>query len=150
VEALCRRRKDPESYHEHQYSYLIDIPVLSLATNRTYANVYCAQCHFDSHQLAQWNISIKCDDDIEKLFYHSFPLFLKMKQTQTTHFFFRHNLTRDRMFRQENYRPGKRSWIYNQEHLTLKCIFIIEQFNNPINYLKVIQHNYHSTVSIQN
>lgn len=73
-----------------------------------------------------------------------------MKQTQTTHFFFRYNLTRERMFRQENYRPGKRSWIYNQEHLTLKCIFIIEQFNNPINYLKVIQHNYHSTVSIQN
>lgn len=72
LEALCRRRKDPESYYYHQYSYLIDIPVLSLATNRTYANVYCAQCHSDAHQLAQWNISFKCNDNIEKLLYHSF------------------------------------------------------------------------------
>ena len=71
LEALCRRRQNPESYF-HRYSYVIDIPVLSLATNRTYANVYCAQCHSDAYQLAQWNISIKCNDNIEKLIFFLF------------------------------------------------------------------------------
>lgn len=69
LEALCRRRQNPESYFPRRYSYVIDIPVLSLATNRTYANVYCAQCHSDAYQLAQWNISIKCNDNIEKLIF---------------------------------------------------------------------------------
>ena len=72
LEALCRRRQNPESYFPHRYSYVIDIPVLSLATNRTYANVYCAQCHSDAYQLAQWNISIKCNDNIEKLIFFLF------------------------------------------------------------------------------
>lgn len=52
-----------ESAH---YSHLTDVPVLSLITNRTYANVYCAQCHSDAQQLATWNISIECDKDFER------------------------------------------------------------------------------------
>lgn len=84
VEALCRRRKIPESYFPHQYSYLIDIPVLSLATNRTYANVYCAQCHSDAHELAQWNITIKCNDNIEKFIFTD--LFSSLFLTFTANF----------------------------------------------------------------
>lgn len=138
VEALCRRRKNPESYFPHQYSYLIDIPVLSLATNRTYANVYCAQCHSDASQLSQWNISIKCNDNIDKLV-RLLILSLSLKRNITIFFnliLYRYNLTRDQMFRQENYLPGKRSWVLNQEHLILNCLFIIEQFSHPGNYLK--------------
>lgn len=60
--ASCQRRNDPE----FSYSHLTDIPVLSLVTNRTYANIYCAQCHSDIQNLANWNISIDCNDMIEK------------------------------------------------------------------------------------
>lgn len=59
---LCQRQNDPEI----GYSYLLDIPVLSLTTNRTYANIYCAQCHNDVQQLAQWNISVQCNKDISE------------------------------------------------------------------------------------
>lgn len=62
VATLCQHRKDFESGHPH----LADVPVLSLATNRTYANVYCAQCHSDFHRLAQWNTSIYCNEDPQK------------------------------------------------------------------------------------
>lgn len=48
------------------YSHLMDVPVLSLVTNRTYANVYCAQCHSDSKRLATWNVSIECDEDFSR------------------------------------------------------------------------------------
>lgn len=60
--ASCQRRNDPE----FSYSHLNDIPVLSLVTNRTYANIYCARCHSDIQQLANWNISIHCNDKIDK------------------------------------------------------------------------------------
>ncbi len=68
--ALCQRQKDPESF----YSYLIDIPVLSLKTNRTYANIYCARCHNDVLQLAQWNISIQCNKDITEYIINNISL----------------------------------------------------------------------------
>lgn len=42
----------------------MDVPVLSLATNRTYANVYCALCHSDAANLASWNISYRCNVDL--------------------------------------------------------------------------------------
>lgn len=86
VAALCHRRMDTESSH-HQYSYLMDIPVLSLATNRTYANIYCAQCHSDTRRLAPWNISVHCNDDYDKWFRISFSKRRKWKNnSKTIHF----------------------------------------------------------------
>lgn len=64
VVALCHRRRDPEDGYHH-YSYLMDIPVLSLETNQTYANIYCAQCHADASHLEPWNISIHCNEDFD-------------------------------------------------------------------------------------
>ena len=59
--ALCQRRSD-------EYSHLMDLPVLSLDTNRTYANVYCARCHSDAAHLASWNATIDCNEDIDEYF----------------------------------------------------------------------------------
>ena len=46
------------------YSFVLDLPVLSLDTNRTYANIYCARCHSDASHLASWNASIECNKDM--------------------------------------------------------------------------------------
>lgn len=59
--AMCQRKRhaDPPI----QYSYLMDIPVLSLTTNLTYANIYCARCHADDQELAEWEASFQCNED---------------------------------------------------------------------------------------
>lgn len=46
---------------ESDYTYRLDIPVLSLDTNLTYANAYCARCHSDANRLARWNASVECN-----------------------------------------------------------------------------------------
>lgn len=56
---LCQR-----SANRSDYTYLMDIPALSLETNQTYANVFCARCHSDADHLASWNVSVECDVDI--------------------------------------------------------------------------------------
>ena len=56
--ALCERVTIPDQ----SYSHLMDIPVLSLETNRTYVNIFCAQCHADVNRLANWDISIECNN----------------------------------------------------------------------------------------
>ena len=61
--ALCRKDPDDDT---GGYSYLMDVPVMSLVTNLTYANVYCARCHSDDGRLAQWDLSVTCSDDYEK------------------------------------------------------------------------------------
>lgn len=48
------------------YSYLLDVPVWSYDTNRTYANVYCARCHSDSAHLAKWNVSVDCEKNVDE------------------------------------------------------------------------------------
>ena len=58
---LCHKKVNPS-----EYTHLMDIPVLSLATNRTYANVFCARCHSDASRLARWNVSIECNEDINE------------------------------------------------------------------------------------
>ena len=62
VKAQCERKH----YEDLVHTYIMDIPVLSLRTNRTYANVYCAACHADSDTLAAWNISVGCDVDLKE------------------------------------------------------------------------------------
>lgn len=62
VQAQCEREHSRDVIH----TYLMDIPVLSLRTNRTYANVYCATCHSDADTLADWNISVGCSVDLER------------------------------------------------------------------------------------
>ncbi len=58
--AMCQRDL------EFHYSYLMDIPVLSLKSNLTYANIYCARCHADDQHLAQWNkTSLRCNEQYE-------------------------------------------------------------------------------------
>lgn len=44
----------------------VDIPVRSLNTNITYANIYCATCHNDAHNLQDWNITVRCSADINR------------------------------------------------------------------------------------
>ena len=62
LEAMCERRR---SGH-YTYSHLMDIPVLSLESNRTYANIYCARCHSDAEQLANWHVSVQCTQQIDQ------------------------------------------------------------------------------------
>ena len=58
--ALCER----ESVKDEDYFHLMDIPVLSLDTNRTYANIFCAQCHSDVSNLKEWTVDeINCSRD---------------------------------------------------------------------------------------
>jgi hypothetical protein len=73
--ALCQKKTNPSDY-----THLIDIPVLSLETNRTYANVFCARCHSDAARLASWNVSIECNEDINKcVFAEKIILILKVE-----------------------------------------------------------------------
>ena len=51
----CHRQVD-----DKDYTYLMDIPVLSLKTNITYANIYCAKCNSDADYLAQWDVDVDC------------------------------------------------------------------------------------------
>lgn len=64
--ALCQKKPNPPS----DYTHLMDIPVLSLETNRTYANVFCARCHSDAARLARWNVSIECNEDFDQYAYN--------------------------------------------------------------------------------
>ena len=52
--AGCQRVSTP-------YSHLMDVPVLSLATNRTYVNIFCARCHSDVGNLKEWTTRVHCD-----------------------------------------------------------------------------------------
>ena len=55
LQLLCQRNPNLT-----EYSHLLDLPVFSLATNRSYANIYCAKCHFDTRHLAKWDFSVNC------------------------------------------------------------------------------------------
>ena len=45
------------------FKYLQDLPVHSLRTNRTYVNIFCAQCHGDATgDLMPYNVSIVCNN----------------------------------------------------------------------------------------
>ncbi len=66
LRALCQKKPS-----QSDYTHLMDIPVLSLDTNRTYANVFCARCHSDAARLARWNVSIECNEDIDQYVYNS-------------------------------------------------------------------------------
>ena len=57
--AMCHRHPVDD---EH-YTYMLDVPVHSLTTNVTYANIFCAQCHQDAGQLAAWDAAINCNID---------------------------------------------------------------------------------------
>ncbi len=61
LSAMCQRHMDLPSY-----SHLMDIPVLSLETNRTYTNIYCAQCHSDAARLAHWDLSYRCSANFQQ------------------------------------------------------------------------------------
>ena len=62
--AMCER----VSIKDEDYFYLMDIPVLSLDTNRTYANIFCAQCHSDGSNLKQWTVrNIDCNRDEDEI-----------------------------------------------------------------------------------
>jgi len=57
LDRLCRRQVPPS-----EYSYLLDYPVTSNATNVTYANVYCARCNADHRHLVRRNADLKCSE----------------------------------------------------------------------------------------
>jgi len=58
--AMCER----VSIKDRNYFHLMDIPVLSLDTNRTYVNIFCAQCHSDASNLQEWTVNnIDCNKD---------------------------------------------------------------------------------------
>ena len=62
--AMCERHPTENGF----YSHLMDIPVLSLDTNRTYVNVFCAQCYSDVSNLKEWTASVDCNiDEIEMI-----------------------------------------------------------------------------------
>jgi hypothetical protein len=62
-----------EQVDHKDYTYLMDIPVLSLKTNITYANIYCAKCNNDADYLARWNVNVDCTVNYHKK-YLSFNL----------------------------------------------------------------------------
>ncbi|KAB7496047.1 hypothetical protein Anas_10721, partial [Armadillidium nasatum] len=47
---------------EESYGVILDIPVLSLNTNYTYVNYYCAICNNDSSSILQLDFEIGCED----------------------------------------------------------------------------------------
>ena len=62
--AMCERLPMKDG----SYSHLMDIPVLSLDTNITYVNIFCAQCHSDVSNLKEWSARVDCDiDEIEMI-----------------------------------------------------------------------------------
>ena len=60
--AMCHR----QPVDDKDYTYLMDLPVLSLETNVTYANIFCAQCHQDVARLAKWDAEIACKVPVNK------------------------------------------------------------------------------------
>ncbi|KAG7157655.1 G-protein coupled receptor Mth-like 10-like 2 [Homarus americanus] len=55
VERLCKQQVTPEAY-----TYVLDLPVTSRATNTTYVNYHCAVCNDDARNLHTWNVTINC------------------------------------------------------------------------------------------
>lgn len=58
VAAFCRRQVDSVD----EFSYLMDVPVTSTATNRTYVNTFCARCNSDSEHLMNVVVALDCSD----------------------------------------------------------------------------------------
>nr|CAD7446244.1 unnamed protein product [Timema bartmani] len=52
--------------HGANYSYMLDIPVLSQHTGVWYQNIYCAACYGDQHTLSPYNVSVDCTANVNK------------------------------------------------------------------------------------
>ena len=72
------------------YTYHLDLPVHSLASNTTYANYFCALCHGDAADLMRFNASVTCTN---------------MDIVRTCGI----NVVRS-VLGEENYSPGKLRW----------------------------------------
>ena len=56
---ISKCSKDVEN---SQYTYNIDLPVVSSETERLYANIFCAICNNDSQSLNEQSVGIMCDN----------------------------------------------------------------------------------------
>lgn len=129
---LCQRNPNLT-----EYSHLLDLPVFSLATNRSYANIYCAKCHFDTRHLAKWDLSVNCPWKTSSYviiilnFFANF--FLLMWETNP---FYRHSI--EKITTPSNYRRGTRKWFYKEDNETTSlCYMIVEQFRNYNQFIEV-------------
>ncbi|CAG0884415.1 unnamed protein product [Darwinula stevensoni] len=59
----CLRDSVPDS----EYSHILDVPVFSSATNRTYVNVFCAHCN-QAKELVPWTLHINCSKNVSQMF----------------------------------------------------------------------------------
>ena len=90
------------------HTFQMDWPVLSLDTNRTYANIYCAECNADAAHLVKWNASIECTKEIN---FEEFDVF-------------------------NSYKALWRQWILNDGDVI--CRFVIREFHDFESYIKVV------------
>lgn len=123
--------------------HLLDLPVYSLATNQSYANIYCAQCHFDTSNLAKWNVSVECTGSLESYVYNKqniWILFNLIKKVISTNFpdcHFRLNVTRETVLMPSHYKHGFREWALNHNQMKISCYMIVEQFRRYNQYIEV-------------
>lgn len=89
--------------------HLRDVPVRSLATGVTYANVYCARCHGDADRLQSWDASVQCSE-------------FGLSEEQVM-----------QVIRPEFYEPGRRQWTYSD----VTCSLVVDQFQDINKYLNV-------------
>ncbi|XP_065579142.1 uncharacterized protein LOC136039387 isoform X1 [Artemia franciscana] len=111
---LCERRIPDDSYN-----YILDLPVFSLNTKKTYANVYCARCNTDFH-LAQWNASVECTANVKNI-----------------------NLSLPELIAGATYYRGKLAWTRpvgeadeNGWPQTVTCYLYVQEFKNVSYYLE--------------
>ena len=132
LEAMCERRQS----NDFIYTHLMDIPVLSMETNQTYANIYCARCHSDAENLVNWSVSIQCNEHLDP-YNFKFHFFTFAQWIKFLIIFIRFDVSHDQMFSERNYMPGLRRWIQPLEATSIACDIIIEEFKDFKNYLKV-------------
>ena len=106
------------------HTFQMDWPVLSLDTNRTYANIYCAECNADAAHLVKWNTSIECTKEIN---FEEFDVF-------------------------NSYKALWRQWILNDGDVI--CRFVIREFSDFESYIKVVVQSetmfFNKAATIQN
>ena len=62
--------KDQSSTASFNYTYLMDVPVVSADSGIIYQNIYCGKCH-DEHRFEKYSFDLGCDCEIDDVKYIS-------------------------------------------------------------------------------
>lgn len=114
LKSKCLREK-----RSYDYSYIMDVPVLSLSTNKMYVNIFCAECHSDAQDLMPWMLNVECFESNEEPSILSHGLVSELVESDDA-----------------IYMPGERHWTFNIS--TVKCELSIKEFEDPLLFIQVI------------